>query len=181
VGLIDAENALYVRTALYSSLPAGVAVPAGRRTTHLAFGISPICPDQANPYMSSERRSKAPSLTFSKRGGGGQMPKKGANKVRSVLPAASAAVLGSSAPVRVACLFWRLTRRLARQEARNAERGPSSSSAARLWMPDSGKLDRARPGLTLLQDGTIEIGDISIVGCVGCGARSCRCRSMLLS
>lgn len=44
--------------------------------------------------------------------------------------------------------FSGLTRRLARQEARNAECGPSSFAAARLWMPDVEKLGRSRPGST---------------------------------
>ena len=35
-----------IRTALYSSLPAGVAVPAGRRTTHLASGIRRFARDR---------------------------------------------------------------------------------------------------------------------------------------
>lgn len=71
-----------------------------------------------------------------------------------------------------------LTRRLARQEARNAECGPSSSAAARLWMPDVEKLGRARPGSTLFEDQTDDLGIWESWGAVGCG--SWRTRSMLL-
>lgn len=64
--------------------------------------------------------------------------------------------------------FSGLTRRLARQEARNAECGPSSSAAARLWMPDVEKLGRARPGSTVEDSRRLRLGSWGMN--VGCGS-----------
>lgn len=130
-----------IRTALYSSLPAGVAVPAGRRTTHLASGIRRFARDR-HPKLDGGRGSSC------QRGRCRERERLAPMLTRSV-PAAG---LGTARG------FSGLTRRLARQEARNAECGPSSLAAARLWMPDSEKLGRARPGSTVEDSRRLRLG-----------------------
>lgn len=133
------------------------------------LGNSPICPGQA-ALSSTEVEGLAVR---------GKMPRTRTSHL--LLPAP---VPAAGPGERLFVAFSGLTRRLARQEARNAECGPSSSAAARLWMPDVEKLGRARPGSTLRRPDDLGIGDrgeqlwLWAVACVVDACWCCWCRDI---
>lgn len=87
----------------------------------------------------------------------GNMPRTRTSRLSMLTRSVPAAGLGTARG------FSGLTRRLARQEARNAECGPSSSAAARLWMPNVEKLGRARPGSTVEESRRLRLGSRGVL------------------